>query len=196
MRKAEKTDISLVVDILSSSFLENPSVNWVIKNDNKIEKRIQVLCRYSFLTTLIRNGVYISSNEKGVALCYKYNEKNETLSDYRNQLVLAIMAIGLRRVPGVLRREAYIKKYRPKDGNYLYFWFFGVKRGHQNGESAKELKNNILSYADKKGLAIYLETSVEKNKRVYERYGFEVYHIWIDHEKNVELYFMRRTPKL
>ena len=105
MRKAQKSDLSLVVEILSSSFDENPSVNWVVKQDRKIGKRIQVLCKYAFLTALARGGVYISSDEKGVALCYKYNEKKESLTDYWNQLILALRAIGLKRIPEVLNEN-------------------------------------------------------------------------------------------
>ena len=60
-------------DILSKSFENNPSVNWVVKEDKRRLQRIRELCKYSFKTALYRKGAYISSNEKGVALCYKYN---------------------------------------------------------------------------------------------------------------------------
>ena len=195
MRKANKKDLALVVEILAKSFQKNPSVLWVVKKDKKINDRIKAVCRYSFYTVLYRDGVHISSDENGVALCYKYNAHKESLKDYWNQLILALKAIGLTRVFEVLKREAYMKKMRPTDGEFLYFWFYGVKPEAQNGFAAKELKNHIFQLADNLKLPVYLETSVEKNRRVYERYGFELYHTWPVKKQGINLYFMRRMPK-
>ena len=73
MRKAYKSDQKLVISIVTESFVNNPSVLSVIKNDDKKNKRIAELAKYSFKTAIARNGVYISSDNKGVAICYKYN---------------------------------------------------------------------------------------------------------------------------
>ena len=136
-------------------------------------------------------GVYLSSDRKGAAICYRYNFKKEGFQDYLYQFRLVVNAIGLTRVFEILRREGYIKSKRPKDGNFLYFWFFGVADDARGSRSAFQLKDEIFKQATEKGLSIYLETSVEKNKRVYERFGFEVYHIW-EKEPETPLYFMRK----
>lgn len=192
MRKALKKDQSKAVEILSRSFRSNPSVNAVIKNDSRANERIKALCQYSFKTALLRDGAYISSNEKGIALCYRYNYKKESFADYWNQFLLATKAIGFSRVLPILKREHYIKSKRPLNGNYLYFWFLGTLPDAQDGKAARELKDAILKKSTELHLPIYLETSVAKNKRVYERYGFEVYHTWTMDENGTVLYFMRR----
>ncbi|MEZ5000673.1 MAG: hypothetical protein R2727_08540 [Bacteroidales bacterium] len=47
---------------------------------------------------------------------------------------------------------------RPADGNYLYFWFFGVSgRGERD---AWDLARGIFELADREGLEIYLETAL------------------------------------
>jgi len=194
VRKATKTDKKLVIDIIAESFDKNPSVNWVIKNDTKRKKRIKELSKYSFETALMRNGAFISSDENGVALCYKYNEKGNLLADYWNQAKLAIKAVGLSRVIEVSRRESYIKKMRPNSGKYLYFWFLGVNNKGVGKGAAYEIKNFIFNKSKDEKLAIYLETSVEKNKLIYERFGFKTYHTWEDKSKNFELWFMKREP--
>ncbi|PKP02398.1 MAG: hypothetical protein CVU11_12140 [Bacteroidetes bacterium HGW-Bacteroidetes-6] len=196
MKIGQKKDQLLVVDILTDSFFENPSANWVVKSDSKIRNRIRELCKYAFKTSLMRRGVFISSDRKGAALCYKYNFKKNNLLDYWNQLVLAIKAIGLSRLPSILKREAFLNSKRPKSGEYLYMWFLGVSPGFHDGHAASELKDTVLELSDKQGLPIYLETSIEKNRRVYERFGFEIFDTWHEEDQGVLVYFMRRMPTI
>ena len=56
--------------------------------------------------------------------------------------------------------------------------------------SVLEIKNAIFTKSKKEKLPIYLETSVEKNRRVYERYGFNVYYTIRLGEST--LYFLKR----
>ena len=44
------------------------------------------------------------------------------------------------------------------------------------------------------GLPVYLETAMDRNRAVYERYGFETYHFWEDREKNIRFWFMKLEP--
>lgn len=192
MRKANISDEKLIIEIISESFIYNPSVLSVIKNDNKKKQRIAELAKYAFRTAVRRNGVYISSDNEGVAICYKYNAKKESLIDYWNQLNLVIKSIGFSRVFKILKREGYVKKFRPVSGEYFYFWFFGVTNMGKGKGAAMELKDAIIKESLNKKLPIYLETSVEKNKSVYERYGFEVYHKWKNDSENMTLWFMRK----
>ena len=58
-----------------------------------------------------------------------------------------------------------------------------------------ELKNHIFQYSKQEQLPILLETSVERNKDIYERYGFYVYHEWMDSGGGQSLWFMRRDAQ-
>ncbi len=192
---AKKSDCNKVVNIITESFDSNPSVNWVVKNDKKRKLRIRELAKYSFKTALIRKGVFLSADGNGLALCYKYNHKGNFIKDYWNQLVLVISAIGLSRVKTVLKRETYIKKQRPKNGEFLYFWFLGANNKAKGNGAAADLKNYIFDISKSENLAIYLETSVLKNTRVYKRYGFETYNTWEDKKTGSKIWFMKREPK-
>lgn len=194
MRKCTKADRSKVIDIITASFDTNPSVNRVIKNDTKRKERIKALADYSFKTSLLRDGAFISSDEQGVALCYKYNIRKEGLKDYWNQLILVGKAIGIGRVCDIMKRDGYLKSKRPTDGNYLYFWFLGITDKGKGGIAIRELKQHLFTESEKGNLPIYLETSVPKNKRVYERYGFETYHEWTDPKTGDVIWLMRRMP--
>lgn len=191
MRKATKTDEALVVDIISESFPNNPSVLSVIKNDSKEPQRMRSLAKFVFRTALRKDGIYISTDQTGVAVCYRFNGHKETFTDYWNQVKLAFSAIGIERIFKVLKRDKYVKKKRPKSGDFMYFWFFGVSDEGKGRGAAYELKEAVLAEAKKHNLPIYLETSIAKNKRVYERYGFEVYHTWDYKSEGITLWFMR-----
>lgn len=193
VKQANLSDESTVVDIITESFKNNPSVISSVKNDDKLDMRIEELARYAFRTAISRNGVLLSSNNKGVAICYHFNIKKTSFTDYWNQIRLVCKAIGISKVFTLLKREKYINKIRPKEGNYLYFWFFGVKESYRRSAAAKELKTAIFKESDDNQLPIYLETSVEQNKIVYQRFGFEIYHSW--HRKDHTLWFMKRDPK-
>ncbi len=194
MKLATKEDKEKVIRILSESFETNPSVNWVIKSDDKRVDRIKELVDFSFETGLENSGVYLSSDEKGAAICFPYHKKKSTLSGILNQVKLVAKAIGVGRVGKVLKRESYINKHRI-DKQFLYFWFLGVLNEARGSEAAYELRNEFFRLSEDLNLPICLETSVEQNKIVYQRFGFEVYHTWIDEEKGIHLWFMRREPK-
>lgn len=195
MRKTTWQDRDRVVDIIAESFEGNPSVNWVIKNDKKRLKRIKVLAKYAFSTVQRRGGVYLSSDEQGVILFYKENDYKEGFADYIDQAKLAFGAVGLNRVGSILYRESYKKKIRPRNGEFIYCWFYGVKNDAKGKGAAVELKNYIFSEADRLQLPIYLETSMQKNLIAYKRYGFETFHEWNVEKQNITLWFMKREPK-
>ena len=195
MRLATKADLPRATKIIAKSFSTNPSILWVIKKDRKQDARTRALAKYSFNWARIRQGAYLASNERGVALCYRAKQKSNLLLNILYQAELVIKAIGIFRIGIVLKRQAYLKSHMPKDTDYLYFWFYGVEPGYNGQGDAKEIKDEIFRMADEAGLPIILETSVEKNRRVYERYGFRIYHEWHNEDQQLRLYFMQREPR-
>jgi len=193
MRKATINDMDKVVDILSVTFLENPGVNWLFGEKGNRLKKIRRLMEYAFIKSLVRDGVYISDNEKGAALCYLNNRKSFSVNEIIYEIKFAVTALSLCRISKVLKREAYRNKMRPPSGNYFYFWFFGVLHG--GGGAGRELFKAIVSESEKTGMPVYLETAIDKNHRVYERFGFETYHYREDENENIKFWFMKREPE-
>lgn len=192
MRPIETGDRQLVIDIIADTFPDNPSVLSILKNDKKESLRMRSLADYVFKTALRKGGAYLSDDNTGVAICYQMNGHKDTLIDYWNQAVLAFKAIGIERVWEVMKRDSYVKKQRPESGDFLYFWFFGVTTEGRGSKAAYDLKDAIFAKAANQKTPIYLETSIAKNKRVYERYGFEVYHTWDYQSEGITLWFMRK----
>lgn len=192
MNKATKYDKKLVVDIIVKTFENNPGVNWMLKQKGNHKKRIKRLSSYAFIKSYLRGGAYISSNKKGVALCYKFNHEKPSFIELLYQLRFALTSIKLTRLPKVLKRESYRNSIRPESGEYLYFWFLGVLPDGQ--EAVYELREAIFQEAIKDNLPIYLETALERNQRVYERYGFKTYHYWEDKSEDIKFWFMKWEP--
>lgn len=191
MVKANYKDKDKAIDIITETFDANPSVNIVIGAGGNRRKKISRLASYAFIKALNRNGAFMSTNKKGMALCFKSNEGSSSFKEVMYEIRFAL-AIPVKKVFQTLKREGYIKKYRFK-GNHLYFWFFGVKNG--GDRAGFELKNYVFDYSKKEQLPILLETSVQRNKEIYERYGFYVYHTWKDSGGGQALWFMKRDAE-
>jgi hypothetical protein len=111
------------------------------------------------------------------------------LKEFLLELRFGLSYIGITRLPAVLAREAFRKKQRPAEKEYLYFWFLAALPDAK--EAAFELKNGIFSMAREKGLPVFTETSVERNKKIYERFGFKTYQIWEDPKEKLKFWFLR-----
>lgn len=176
------------VRIIADTFDANPSVNIVIGDKGNRKKKIRRLADYAFVKALNRKGAYLSDNKMGTALCFASNEKTFSLSEIYYEVRFAF-SIPIKKVFQTLKRESYIKKHRI-EGDHLYFWFLGVQKG--GGQAGFEMKDYLFALSEKEGLPIILETSVKRNKDIYERYGFKVYHEWADSGGGKRLWFMVR----
>lgn len=192
MRTANRSDMDLVVNIIAETFDTNPAVDWLIKKGRSRKKHLRSLAKYAFIKSWKRSGAFISTNEKGVALCYRFNNHKFSLTELWYQLRFAFTSIDMIRLPGVLKREAYRTHVRPASGAYYYFWFLSVL---PEGRGAGfELKNAIFQQAAKEGLPVYLETSLQRNQKIYEHLGFKTYHFWEDEKQGIRFWFLKWEP--
>jgi hypothetical protein len=192
MVQANYNDKNLVVEILSKAFDSNKSVNYAIKQDKKRAFRLKKLIEYSFEECWHFGEIYLTDDRKGVALFILPYKKKTTFHSIYEDFKLVINSVGITRLFTILEREKYIKKIRPKSHNYLYVWYLGVLPEFQGSEAIKKMKDEIFKMADDRDMPIYIETSGEKQKNVYLRYGFEIYHVW---HNQFNTYFMKREPK-
>ena len=118
MIQATRKDKPLVLNILTRSFRDNRSVNYIIPQDGRRLERIRSLMDYSF-ETCYRNGkVYLSEDRKGVALTLLPDQQKTSLASIFLDAKLVATTIGLSRLPKALRREQRIKELRPKEPVY------------------------------------------------------------------------------
>ncbi len=190
MRQANIKDRAKVVDIIARTFKDNPGVNWMFSANGNQLKKIKRLADYVFMKCYNRNGVLISSNGKGVALFYRSDQKKFSLRELYYEIRFGILSIKLTKLLEVLKRESFRTRKRPKHQPYYYFWFLGVLK--EGARAGFELNKALIAMAKKEHLSIYLETSNERNKIVYERIGYKTYDYWCDDTKGIKFWFMNK----
>jgi len=174
MKYAQKIDKPKVIRILTSAFLNNPSVNYIIKQDRKKRERIEALMDYSFEVCYHSGKVLLNDNETACALVSFPDKKKLSISSILNDINFVFNAVGLGGVTKALQREKIIHANYP-NSNIYYLWFIGVDQDQQGRGEGSKLLTEILEDATGCGRPIYLETSVSRNITWYKKFGFEVY---------------------
>ena len=188
MKRVDASHKSLVVDILTKSFDDNRSVNYVVKQGEKRQERIRGLMNYSFDVCNAFGDVWMTDDDQACALVLYPDKKRSTLSTILWDAKLALSVIGLTRVGQVLSRESKIKSFHPNE-QFSYLWFIGVSPELQNKGKGSQLLEEIIHESDANGRSIYLETSVDRNLPWYKKHGFEIFHSL---DLTYKLYMLRR----
>jgi ribosomal protein S18 acetylase RimI-like enzyme len=194
MIKAEKIHKEKVIDILSECFETNKSVNWIVKQDSKKKERIKHLMDYSFEACINIGQIYLTENLTGVIICSDSHGKLPILEEAYLTAQFVLKVIGIDGIGKALRREEYIKQFHPKDEEFIYIWFIGLKKEEQGRGVGSAMLQEIIDRSNKEQIPIYLETSTHKNLSFYQKHGFEVYHISPEEIFGFNLYFLRRPP--
>jgi len=174
MITATSADRHIVIDILTSSFDTNKSVNYIIKQDNHKVRRIQRLMDYAFHMCLRFGHVFLSDDKKGCALMIYPEKKQNTFQTLIWNLKLAFFSIGITNLPKTVKRESEIKKRHPTDP-FTYLWFIGVFPAAQGGGIGSLLLDQVLHYSKTQQRNVFLETSTQVNLPWYEKFGFRKY---------------------
>ena len=188
MISATRADKNLVVKILTESFIDNQSVNYIVKQDEKKIQRIKKLMEYSFDVCDLFGEVFISDNKKGCALILLPDKKKTSIRSILLDVKLIISCTGLSNLFKALRHESKIKKLQPKALKY-YLWFIGVDPHEQHNGIGTALMAEIIKNAASKGRPLLLETSTLKNIPWYKRFGFTVYY---ELDLGYRLYFLKK----
>lgn len=173
MIKAESSDKLLVINILTKSFDNNRSVNYIIKQDKKRGQRLRHLMNYSFNVCNRFGNIFLSDDKKACVLVLFPDKKKFNLQSLWFDLKL-IQGIGLANVLKAMDREALIKKLQPKELLY-YLWFIGVNPADQGRGIGSTILTEVILEGTSMQRTICLEASTIKNLSWYEKFGFKIY---------------------
>jgi len=188
MIQATYQDKNTVVDILAKSFVDNKSVNYIIKQNVKRERRIQQLMAYSFEVCYAFGRVYLSEDKKACALVLFPEKKKTTLRSMLWDLNLILNCIGIVGATKAMKREDRIKKLHPKLPLY-YLWFLGVHPDEQNKGIGSVLLSELMEDAEAMNRTFCLETSTKSNIPWYLKWGLEIYN---ELDLGYTLFFLKR----
>lgn len=192
MIKASRNHKTQVIQILTKSFEDNQSVNYIVKQDSKKTERIRALMDYSFEVCFMFGEVYLSDDQTGCALVLYPDQKRFSIKSTLLDVQLLMNAIGLTRAGKAMSRESAIKSNYPKEPIY-YLWFLGVNTSDQNNGIGSKLLKEIIEDSQRQHKSIYLETSTIKNIPWYEKFGFSIYN---ELDFGYKLFLLRREDDI
>lgn len=175
MIKADRSDKKTVVDILSQSFDDNKSVNYILPQDALRTRRLSRLMEYSFDYCLLFGEVWLSGDKSACVLLITPRKKRSSFRSILLDIRLIIGCIGLSNVQKAMRRETLIQQQHPANGQFIYCWFIGVLPSSQHRGIGTQLMKQLIDRAGQVGLPVYLETSMERNLPWYQKLGFTIY---------------------
>lgn len=187
MIRADYKDKQIIVDILTSSFLDNKSVNYIIKQDNRRLSRVRNLMDYSFEVCHSFGYVFLSNDKTACALIVLPERKKTSLRSVFLDIKLIFYCIGIANIGKTITRESKIKSLRPTEPMY-YLWFIGTDPKQRNNGTGTKLLQGVIKQASADKCAVYLETSTLKNLPWYEKNGFKIYN---ELDLGYQLYFLR-----
>ncbi len=193
MKTAKYKDKSKVIRIIEESFNDNNTFNWLTQNNGKKTERLKAMAEYMWNIGFAKKGVYLSTDEEAVAICYKKYNKINVLKNIYFKFKFLKDVIGFSNIFKIIRRQKRLMLHKPSS-NYLYFWLFAASDKGKGSGGAKDLQKGIYELSQQENLPIYLETTIPKNKNVYERYGFETYHKEVLENQTFDTWFMKRYP--
>ncbi|MHB1179267.1 MAG: GNAT family N-acetyltransferase [Daejeonella sp.] len=188
MIKATYSDKDLVVDILTKSFDDNQSVNYIVQQDEKRIDRVKALMDYSFEVCYAFGEVILSDDKKACALILFPEQKRTSFKSILLDVKLILSCVGISNINKALSRDTKIKKLQPKELMY-YLWFIGVYPEYQNTGTGTKLLNDLIDESNIQKRPIYLETSTLKNIPWYRKFGFDVYN---ELDLGYNLFFLKR----
>jgi hypothetical protein len=195
MKKATFEDREKVVKIITESFKNNPHMNCIIKNDCHKTRRLSILAEYVFYSGWRRDGLFLTDDEQGFVIIHENKKLFSDLKELIFKLRLILYVFTLSRTLKVVRIESMIKANRFKGSNYLYIWFLGVSDQSLGSNNARDMMKFVFDMSAERRLPLYVETTVERNARIYNRYGFESYYVVHEEKEKLTVWFMQRRPE-
>lgn len=188
MNKANYSDKNLILEILTESFKNNRSVNYITGASEGNQKRVRALMDYSFEVCYRFGDIYLSDDRNAVALILYSERKKTNLSTIMLDAKLVLNCIGIFNIGKALKRESSIKKLQSKDPMY-YLWFIGVHPDKQGKGIGSQLMSELILESQKMKRPVYLETSTLTNIPWYKKFGFDIYN---ELNLSYKLYFLNR----
>lgn len=192
MHLIKDRDRTLIIDLLNSTFKDNKSVNFILKQDPKIDSRRVALIEYCIEIVEEFGEIFLNDEGTACALLLNENKTKVGFKSIQRDLNFAFNIAGIGNIPKILKREKLLKEKTP-EGDFMHLWFIAVDQNKQGEGIGSKFLQELKMHYHKIGYGIYLETSTSKNINFYKRNGFELHHTIGTDELGYQL-FLFRTP--
>ena len=189
MNLANASDRAVILEIFLQSYKDNPHVRYLI-GDQFVTSRLKTLANFVFDIAMKRKGIYLSEDKQGVVVMFPCASIQLNSKEKIKQYLMVIRAFNLYRLFKIINIEAAIKLERKANPNDLYVWFYGVSEQGAKQDTARKLMKAMFELSLTQQVDLIAETSLARNQKIYERFGFVTYH---QRAFDFPVFFMRRT---
>ncbi|GGG26590.1 hypothetical protein GCM10011344_29190 [Dokdonia pacifica] len=181
----------IALEVLRKSMIENPNLLWMT---GACKKRLYNLYSFCIRFAMLYKGAYLHSDTKGVLLFYKRGGRS-TLSDVMKKIgvysFFISSVVDIFKIPRICRLQQLIKKKTPNIP-HLYCLIIAVSPEEKSTQTIIQLRDFLFEQSEKQQLPIYIQTSVRRNKILFERYGFECYDSVVNTSGDYTLWLLKR----
>lgn len=168
-RPATDADVTFAADSLTAAFLDDPVLSWCYPD---LARRRQALPQFFRLIVdayLPHGGIHTTPAHVAAAVWVPPSadvDEDKLGSD-------------LGRISGGDAERLYallelLEAHHPHDAVHEYLFVLGTRPEWQNLGIGSRMLRVVLADCDRDGMPAYLEATTVRNKRLYERHGFEV----------------------
>jgi ribosomal protein S18 acetylase RimI-like enzyme len=171
IRRAARTDVDTVADVLAQAFFTDPVFRWCLPDE---ARRAELLHPFFSLVTsalLPYDDVHVTPSG-GVALWVPPGQPPvpEGEAERFEAALAELMGADGERTFAIVE---LLEANHPAEPSH-YLWFVAVRPAAQGLGIGTALLSPTLAECDRHGTPAYLEATSPANRRLYERYGFVV----------------------
>jgi len=192
MNLANASDRDVILEIFLQSYKDNPHVRYLI-GDQFVTSRLKTLANFVFDIAMKRKGIYLSEDKQCVVVMFPCASIQLNSKEKIKQYLMVIRAFNLYRLFKIINIEAAIKLERKANPNDLYVWFYGVSEQGAKLDTARKLMKAMFELSLTQQVDLIAETSLARNQKIYERFGFVTYH---KRAFDFPVFFMRRAHEV
>lgn len=175
--KIRKKDIPKASAVLADAFRYDPLWNKFFEHESNIELKFRACFEIPIRFCYKFGEVYATSkNLEGIAACVPGNLSYMTMwRMIRCGAIFAGMRIGanagkkMAPVFGPLEND---RKENMRGKSFIYLFIIGVATELQGQGFGRKLLRALIDKCDQSEIALYLETEIEQNVTLYEKFGF------------------------
>lgn len=161
------------LEILKETLVDNRSVLFSIGSRGFFRFKVCLVTHFLYSEASRNNGVFIDSKNEGIIFFFESKDKRS--ASFIFELGLIIFGIGPLRILRVWQRKREVKGFHSQWENFIHCSYLAVRKSARGHGAIFELRDALFQFQQEKQLPILIETTIEKNKRVYERIGFRVH---------------------
>jgi ribosomal protein S18 acetylase RimI-like enzyme len=170
IRRAVPEELSVVSTVLSRAFHDDPVTRWAIPEPDRRRRLLPRLFELFARALQRHDEIYLAPDATGAAIWAPAAEPVSGGEAERfEQRVEALVGAD---APRLAEIAALLAEHHPH-GSYFYLQFVGVDPAWQGKGLGSALLAPVLRRCDRERVSAYLEASSERNRRLYERLGFE-----------------------